>query len=383
MNEPTKSEPNEPATQPGAAEGHAETPRADAAQGPAEAQSSETAPKAEPGAPPAGRARRRAGMALLWLAVLVAFGAIVFEWYDTRARLAQLREDVAARISDSSADARRSLDAVRELRESARELAGKIGAIEAKQNESRSREVALEALYQELSRGQNEWTLAEIEQTLQIASQQLYLAGNVSSALAALQQIDARLARADRVELGELRKLIQRDIERLKATPRLDVAVLTLRLDDVIEAVGTLPLRSEEKRTDAEPSPVAQSGRWWERLAASAWGEVKSLVRVQRVDVNDPRLLAPEQAYFLRENLKLRLLHARVALLQRNEALFRGDIKQAREWIDRYFDPRAESVTEVSESLGQLDGAAVRVDLPSLSESLAMARRLRQPREGG
>lgn len=369
MTEPTKSGQDEPAAQTSASE-----------PGP-EAQPDESAPQAESAAPKAARAPRRAGTALLWLAVLVAFGLIAFEWYDTRARLAQLRDDVAARINDSSADARRSLDATQELRESTRELAGKVGAIEAKQNESRSREVALDALYQELSRGRNEWTLSEIEQTLQIAAQQLYLAGNVSSALSALQEIDARLARADRVELAPLRKLIQRDIERLKAAPSLDVAVLTLRLDDVIESVDALPLRSEEKKTDAEPSAAAQSGRWWERIAASAWSEVRSLVRVQRVDVNDPRLLAPEQAYFLRENLKLRLLHARVALLQRNEAQFRGDLKQAREWIDRYFDPRAESVTGVAETLSQLDGAAVRVDLPSLSESLNMARRLRQPSE--
>jgi uroporphyrin-3 C-methyltransferase len=369
MSEPTKPEADEPASQASAPEGQTDERPADSV---AKTQSPE---------PKAARAPRRAGMVLLWLAVLVAFALLAFEWYDARTRLAQLRDDVAARISEANADARRSVDATRDLRESTRELAGKIGAIEAKQNESRSREVALDALYQELSRGRDEWTLSEIEQTLQIASQQLHLAGNVSSALAALQEIDARLARADRVELGELRKLIQRDIERLKAAPNLDVQGLTLRLDDVIESVDALPLRSEEKKTDAETAAAPPPGRWWERIAASAWGEVKSLVRIQRIDVNDPRLLAPEQAYFLRENLKLRLLHARVALLQRNEALFRSDIQQAREWIDRYFDPRAEAVTGAAESLAQLDNAALRVELPSLSESLNMARRLRQPRD--
>lgn len=369
MTEPTKSDRDQPEPQSGASEGRAE------------AQPIESAAKAESAAPRAAGAPGRASTVLLWIAVLAAFGLLAFEWYDTRARLALLRDDATARTSELSADARRSLEATKELRESTRDLAAKIGAIDAKQNENRSREVALEALYQELSRGRDEWTLSEIEQTLQIASQQLHLAGNVSSALAALQEIEARLARADRVELGALRKLIQRDIERLKAAPNLDVAGLTLRLDDVIESVEKLPLRSEEQKTDAAPSAAPQLERWWERIAASAWSEVKSLVRVQRIDVNDPRLLAPEQAYFLRENVKLRLLHARVALIQRNETLFRSDIKQAREWIDRYFDPRAKSVTSAAEALKQLDGAAVQVELPSLSESLNMARRLRQPRE--
>ncbi len=370
MTEPTKSEQVDPASQ-----------DASASEANTAARSSESTPKTESVAPGAARAPRRAGTALLWLAVLIAFCLLGFEWYDTRARLAQLRDDAAARTSELGVDARRSLDATRDLRESTRELAGKIGAIESRQNENRSREVALEALYQELSRGRDEWTLSEVEQTLQIASQQLHLAGNVSSALAALQEIDARLARADRVELGALRKLIQRDIERLKSAPNLDVAGLTLRLDSVIESVDALPLRSEEKKTEDVTSAAPPSGRWWERAAASAWSELKGLVRIQRVDVNDPRLLAPDQAYFLRENLKLRLLHARVALLQRNEALFRSDIKQAQAWIERYFDPRAKSVTGAAEALAQLDSAAVQVELPSLSESLNMARRLRQPRE--
>ncbi|MGB8436665.1 MAG: uroporphyrinogen-III C-methyltransferase [Burkholderiales bacterium] len=373
MTDPTKNDQDDPAPQQSASEG--------ASGANTDAQSGESVSEAGSVAPRATRGPRRAGTALLWLVVLIVFCLLGFEWYDTRARLAQLRDDVAARASELGVDVRRSLDATRELRESNRELAGKIGAIESRQNENRSREVALEALYQELSRGRDEWTLSEVEQTLQIAAQQLHLAGNVSSALAALQEIDARLARADRVELGALRKLIQRDIERLKSAPNLDVAGLTLRLDSVIESVDTLPLRSEEKKTENVSSAAPPSGRWWERAAASAWGELKSLVRIQRVDVNDPRLLAPDQAYFLRENLKLRLLHARVALLQRNEPLFRSDIKQAREWIERYFDPRAKTVTGAAEALAQLDAASVQVELPSLSESLNMARRLRQPRE--
>jgi len=344
------------------------------------------APAAPEAAEPAAkkqtrRESRRGGGALLWLAVLVVLGLLAFEWYDTRVRLAQLRDDAAARVGEATTDARRSLDATRELRETSKELAGKIAAIETKQNESRSREVALEALYQELSRGRDEWTLSEVEQTLQIASQQLHLAGNVSSALAALQEIDARLARSDQVEFAGLRKLIQRDIERLKSIPNLDVPGLTLRLDDVIESVDTLPLRSEEQKTQAAPAAAPPPDVWWKRAAASAWGELKSLVRIQRIDANDPRLLAPEQAYFLRENLKLRLLHARVALLQRNEALFHSDMKQSLEWLDRYFDPRAGSVTAAAETLRKLDGAAVQVELPSLSDSLNMVRRLRQPRQ--
>jgi uroporphyrin-3 C-methyltransferase len=356
-------------------------PKPDANPAPQSTDATEAATKTDPVEPRSRGERRRGGGALLWLGLLVVLGLLAFEWYDTRARLAQLRDDAAARVGEVTADARRSLDATRDLRETTKELAGKIAAIETKQAENRSREVALEALYQELSRGRDEWTLSEVEQTLQIASQQLHLAGNVSSALAALQEIDARLARTDQAEFAGLRKLIKRDIERLKSIPNLDVPGMTLRLDDVIESVGALPLRSDEQKTQGAASAAPPSDVWWKRAAASAWNEVKSLVRIQRIDANDPRLLAPEQSYFLRENLKLRLLHARVALLQRNEALFHRDMKQALEWLDRYFDPRASAVTGAVDTLKKLDSAAVQVELPSLSDSLNMVRRLRQPRQ--
>jgi uroporphyrin-3 C-methyltransferase len=369
MTDPKTPDPVEPAPQKGGSEA------------PVEDSPGDSVAKAEDAARKDARARRRGGTVLLWLVVLAAFVLLGLEWYDTRTRIAKLRDEAAARISETSADVRRELDTTRELRETARELQSKVGAIEAKQNETRSREAALDSLYQELSRGRDEWTLSEVEQTLQIASQQLYLAGNVSSALAALQEIDARLGRADRVELAPLRKSIEHDIDQLKAVPNLDVPGLTLRLDDVIDSVDSMPLRSEEKKTEEGSSSAPPAGAWWERVAASAWGEVKSLVRIQRIDVNDSRLLAPEQAYFLRENLKLRLLHARVALLQRNEAVFRSDIKQARDMIQRYFDPEAKSVESAAEALAKLDSATLQVELPSLSDSLNMVRRLRQPRD--
>jgi uroporphyrin-III C-methyltransferase len=369
MTDPETSDPIEPASQTGGSEAPVEKPPGD------------DAARAESTAPKDARARRGGATVLLWLVVLTAFVLLGLEWYDTRTRIAKLRDEAAARISETSAEVRRELDATRELRETARELQSRVDAIETKQSETRSREAALDSLYQELSRGRDEWTLSEVEQTLQIASQQLYLAGNVSSALAALQEIDARLGRADRVELAPLRKSIENDIDRLKAVPNLDVPGLTLRLDDVIDSVDAMPLRSEEQKTATETSSAPPARSWWERVAASAWGEVKGLVRIQRIDVNDSRLLAPEQAYFLRENLKLRLLHARVALLQRNETIFRGDIKQARDMIQRYFDTEAKSVASAVDALAKLDSAALQVELPSLSDSLNMVRRLRQPRD--
>ncbi|MCC6611429.1 MAG: uroporphyrinogen-III C-methyltransferase [Burkholderiales bacterium] len=340
------------------------------------------------GAPSGARAAantappRRGGVAILWFAVIALAAALVLEWYDSRDRIATLRDDTAARVREAASDAREAVASVKEMRESLRELQARVGAAEARLAESRSREVALDAMYQELARGRDDWLLAETEQTVQIAAQQLQLARNVPAALAALQTVDARLARADRPEFAALRTAVAADIERLKNTPSVDIAGLTAKIDRLIEDAERLPLRSEERPIAPRPRAAPESGPWWERWMAAGWDEIKSLVRVERIDVADPRLLAPEHAYFLRENLKLRLLHARVALIQRNEATFRGDLKQAREWLTRYFDPRDKSVAAAQAAIAQLDEASLRVELPALADSLGAVRRLREPREG-
>jgi uroporphyrin-3 C-methyltransferase len=321
---------------------------------------------------------RRAVVALAIAAALLAWG-----WWSTRSDLAAVRDEVAQRLRDAGNESKEARVVAREAQEAVREAQGKIGALEAKQLESQSQQLALESLYQELSRSHDDWVLAEVEQTLAIAAQQLQLAGNVRAALAALQTADARLARSDRPQFLGLRKVIARDIERLKAAPDLDVAGMTLRIDQVIAAVDQLPLLVDGRPAAAPKPPAleAEPGSWWQRSWRSVWEEFKGLVRVQRLDAADASLLAPESRYFLRENLKLRLLHARLALLQRDEPAFRADIRAAQDWIKRYFDMRQKLVQSAAQSLAQLSTAAVNVDLPTLAESLNAVRAFKMPRE--
>jgi len=336
--------------------------------------------------PPAVRTAR--GKAQAWLrpaivvpAILAA--ALAWGWWSTRAELAAVREEVAQRLRDAGNESKEARIVAREAQEAVRDVQAKIGALEAKQLESQSQQLALESLYQELSRSRDEWVLAEVEQTLTIASQQLQLAGNVRAALAALQTADARLARSDRPQFIGLRKVVARDIERLKAAPDLDIAGMTLRIDQVITAVDQMPLLVDGRPPvpDTKQASSEAKDSWWRRSWRGVWDEFKGLVRVQRLDAADSSLLAPESRYFLRENLKLRLMHARLVLLQRDEPAFRADIKAAQGWLNRYFDTRQKSVAGAAQTLAQLNAAAVSVDLPTIADSLNAVRTFKTPRE--
>lgn len=306
------------------------------------------------------------------LAVVVAVLAIA-GWYDARRDVNRVRDEVSKRLAAADQEARESRIVAKKAEEDAREAVGKLAILDARIGESKSQQIALEQLYQELSRGSDEWMLAEIEQTLSIASQQLQLAGNVQAALFALQTADARLARVNRPQYIRLRDAILEDVKTLKALPSLDIPGLTLRLDQVISGVESMTLLADG-RPQPEPEPLADATTVWSRVGALVWGEVRQLVRVQRLDSADQALLTAEAGSFLRENLKLRLLSARVALLQRNDAVFKSDVKLARAALVKYFDGRQKEVAGAVAMLDEFERARVSVELPSLAGSLAAVR---------
>ena len=110
-----------------------------------------------------------------------------------------------------------------------------------------------------------------------------------------------------------------------------------------------------------------------------AWEQFRQLVRIRDIDNADPVLLNPTQAFFLRENFKLRLLNARIALLQRNEALFRQDLTAANQWLVRYFDVRSRGGASAQSTLNALIAGAVSIELPTLAESLNAVRNYKAP----
>lgn len=338
----------------------------------------------------AARASRFGAWHNPWLYIaLLALALAVWQWFETRIRLADTQQEMARRLSDSDAVARESRTLSRQAQEQLAVQQGKIGELEGKIAESRSQQATLESLYQDLARSRDEWALAEVEQSVTLAAQQLQLAANVQGAVLALQAADARLAGNGRPQFIGLRKVLVRDLERLRALPQVDVPGMNLRLESVISAVDTLPLavdgrpREEGKPRETLESPTASMGSliFWQQLAVDFWGELRSLVRIQRFDRDEPALLAPGQVFFLRENLKLRLLNARLALLAHDQWTFRNELKQARIWVDRYFDNRDKSVQTAQSTLKQLSATEISIELPNLNESLTAIKNFKLGKE--
>lgn len=318
-----------------------------------------------------------------WFAVLLALiaaGLAAGAWFDARQRLEATADVLVQRLQALEGQQQQLRTLAQEAKQGTQAVQSKLSTLEVRIADAQAQRESIEALYQELSRTRNEWRVAEVEQMIDVAVQQLDLAGNARGALLALQLAESRLARRNEAAFAPLRQALARDIEKLKALPAFDPGALGQRIERLAVSVEALPLAFDERPARAAVTGAGPSGAedeaWYARLWGEVWREVRRLIVVRRVESPEPPLLAPTQAYFLRENLRLRLLSARLALLTRDARAYRDDLQAAQTWIKRYFDTRSTRTAEALTQLEALAGAPLQTELPSIEDSVNAVRAL-------
>jgi uroporphyrin-3 C-methyltransferase len=336
-------------------------------------------------APQAGHGRWVAIGAALLAALTAA--ALVLAW-NTQQRVKSLESELVKRQQDSGNQATEARTLARQAESTARETAAKLALLEARVAETSMQRTQLEDLIQSLARSRDENVLADVDAALRVALQQSAITGSAEPMVLTLKQADERLARYNQPRLERVRRAVAQDLERTRNAGVTDITVLTIRLDEVIRQVDELPLVSAPERRPparAEAAPgsasaasAASAPSWsdglserWRIVATAFWQEVKNLVRVSRIDQPEAMLVAPEQAFFLRENLKLRLLNARLALLSRQFDTAQSDLREAQAMLDRYFDRSARRVTAASELVRTVTGQSRLVSVPRPDATLA------------
>jgi uncharacterized protein HemX len=268
-----------------------------------------------------------------------------------------------------------------------RELQQRQALADARMAESQGLYAQIEKLYRGLVQESADAVLAETESVLMLASQQLALGADTRIAVAALQELDARLARQKDASLTPLRRSLLGDIERLKAHPAADISGMSARIDSLLGLVEQLPLVATvvPRSRPGDVNAPSRPGGFEEGLASTGINrlkeELQKLIRVRRVDEPDAPLLAPDQAYFLRENVRLTLLSARLGLLARNDLQFKTDLSRAIDWLTRYYDTENRLVRGALDQLAQLRAAQLLLEPPQPVESLREARKLRSLRD--
>ncbi len=345
------------------------------------------------------------------LLIALALVAIVVGWGAQR-RVHELEKELVRRQQESQNTATEARAFAAQAQDSAREAAAKTALLEARVAEVAMQRGQLEDLIQSLSRSRDENVLVDIEAAIRVATQQSAITGSAEPLVTALRHADERLERYGQPRLEGVRRAIARDLDRVKAVGVADISSLNIRLDEAVRLVDDLPLLAVAERkapgrasgsgasqanapVPADGSPGTASGgganasgtpaaaqesrpAWWSAIedrfgdwTQAVWAEARSLVRVTRIDHPEAMLIAPEQAFFIRENLKLRLLNARLAVLSRQFETAQADLHAARTTLDRYFDRNSRKVGVASELIRQVAAQARNVSLPRPDDTLA------------
>lgn len=289
-------------------------------------------------------------------------------------KLSNIQEQLARQSQESGNNAVEARTIAKQAQELARETAARQAVLDTRLAEVALQRSQVEELIQGLSRSREENTLVDIESALRLAQQQAQVTGSVEPLLAALRSADQRLERSG-PRLARVRSAVLRDIDRIKAAPATDIPNLLTRIDEIARQVDELPLANavavatpasaRKKEPPAKPN-------WWEQALADIREEARGLVRVSRIDEPEAALLSPDQGFFVRENLKLRLLNARLALLSRQVEPARGDIAASANALRKYFDANSRKTQASMQQLQQVQSQLRTAELPRIDETLAV-----------
>ncbi len=321
-------------------------------------------------------------------------------------KLSHIQETLARQSADTSAQSVEAKTLAKAAQDAVRETTTRQSVMEAKLGEVALQRTQLEELMQSLSRSRDENLVVDFESALRLAQQQAQLTGSAEPLLAALRSADQRLQRAAQPRLNPLQRAIAKDMDRIKAASLTDVPVLLIKLDELVRLADELPLAnampvSGAARVAPAPLPTASApsaGRvpasaplaassavatpvekllayltpaaWFQSILNSVKSEAGKLLRVSRIEQPEAALLAPEQAFFLRENLKLRLLNARLSLLSRQTETARSDLVAANAWLLKYFDAGSRKTQLAAQSLQQIQSQLKTSELPRLDDTM-------------
>ncbi len=318
-------------------------------------------------------------------------------------KLNSIQEELARRSLDTATQAVEARTLARQANDGMNEILARLAILETRLSEVSLQRTQLEELMQSLSRSRDENLVVDIDSALRLAQQQAQLTGSSEPLLAALKTAEQRLTRAAQPRLNPLQRAIARDSDRIRSAVLTDVPSLMLKIDELARAVDELPVANAAPAVNpqrapltiqarpavaaAQPGASAPSGStavagavafnlralrdWSERAWQSIQAEARSLLRVSRIDQPEAALLAPEQSFFLRENVKLKLLNARLALLSRQSETARSDLAAVQELMSRYFDGGSRKTQSALALLTQIRSQLKSTELPRLDETFS------------
>jgi uroporphyrin-3 C-methyltransferase len=291
-------------------------------------------------------------------------------------KVAGMQEQLARQSAEAQAQSVEARALARQAMATAQDTAARAAVMDSRLSEVALQRSQLDELMQSMSRSRDENLVVDIEAALRLAQQQAQLTGSVEPLLAALKSADQRIVRAAQPRLALLQRAIARDIDRVKSSAVSDTPTMLIKLDELVRLADDLalanavaPARQQEKSLVAPPQPPVG---WWQKGLKIMLDEARGLVRVSRIEAPEAALLSPEQSFFLRENLKLKLLNARLGLLARQIESARSDLADVEAMLGKYFQTNSRKSQAAAVLLQQVQTQMRTLQLPRVDDTLAV-----------
>jgi uroporphyrin-III C-methyltransferase len=314
------------------------------------------------------------GVWVPWLALGVAVLALVVA-AQVWQKLSRMQEQLARQSTDAGQQSLEAKAWAKQAQDTVKESAARLGLVESRLGEVALQRTQLEELIQSLSRSRDENLVVDIEAALRMAQQQAQLTGSLEPLLGALKSAQQRVQRAAQPRLAPVQRAIEKDLERLRTQQTFDLPGLLIRMDEGVALADGLVFANQAPVVAGSPrstaSDAAAGAPWWVPSFKQIGEQLMGLVRISRIDAPEAMLLSPEQVFFVRENIKLKLLNARLGLLARQYDAARSDMVQVSVAVRRYADGQSRKTQQMLALLEQAQQQTKAGEVPRLDASLA------------
>ncbi|MXS85831.1 hypothetical protein ABO04_07905 [Nitrosomonas sp. HPC101] len=319
-----------------------------------------------------GSARRLAVVVLMILLIAMAF--MLWKWAEKQGHISAMEHSLTAYLADADVFSSHSREILAELELEKTEIEQRLSRLEERLQVARELPVEVGKLPDDGSNRAEVWILGAVERLVVAADRDLQLTGDVRSALDSLKYAQELLQSAEISSSPKLNEMLAEDIEQLEAVAAVDIQEINRDITELAAQIDSLPLMMDSNLIEIdwpEKQDTPKPGLW-HRYLHEIKRDFSRLVKIEKMSDSGTSLLSPSQIRLLKENIRLQLMQARLALLTRDEHNFRAAVKTATNWIQKYFNTEAQSVKDALGGLERLASINIGSQLPNLGEMLGI-----------
>ena len=342
----------------------------------------------EPVAPRTQTVVKKSGTGLSLLAILIALGVGGAGYYFGQQQVDEFQQKLTALeaqinnktvVSAPTQDVKFDTTQLAQLESANKATQDKIAQVEELINAKSHELVGLQSQINKVSAQANaqeptDWLFSEADFLLNNALRKLVLDNDVDTAVSLLKLTDETLAKVNNSQSAAIRSAINQDLKQLLSVTGIDQNAVMQKLSQLANTVDELPVLDVNFGDDQNATKLSDSlSDWAENAEKSATSFLNHFIRISPKHGADRKeLLAPNQDIYLRENIRLRLQLAIMAVPRQQNELYKQSLEAVASWIRSYFDTNAEVTQNFLKSVDELSEVSIYVDVPSQLQSLSM-----------